>query len=120
MSPPTAKEISKAKGYETKRRHIFLCTNGKCCQKDKSEALYEFLKTELSIREPDGSKATVLRTKSGCLRICAEGPIALVYPEGTLYANLDEAKLMRVIDEHLFGGKPVTDFVIQQSPLSDQ
>lgn len=52
---------------------------------------------------------TVLRTKADCLRICEQGCIAVVYPDGTWYAGLDVEKLDRVIDEHLLGGRPVAD-----------
>jgi (2Fe-2S) ferredoxin len=52
---------------------------------------------------------SVLRTKADCLRICEQGCIAVVYPEGTWYACLDVEKLDRIIDEHLIGGRPVSE-----------
>jgi (2Fe-2S) ferredoxin len=52
---------------------------------------------------------TVLRSKADCLRICEQGCIAVVYPEGTWYADLDISRLDRVIDEHLIGGTPVEE-----------
>ena len=57
----------------------------------------------------ESSDGLVLRSKVDCLRICEQGAIAVVYPEGTWYAGLDIDKLDKVIDEHLIGGKPVDE-----------
>ncbi len=117
MKKEDLQTIALQKGYGTKKRHIFLCMHGKCAPSEETEKLWEYLKKRLGELEPDSSTATVARSKVDCLRICGAGPIALVYPEGTLYYQLDQKKLERVIVEHLIAGKPVDEYSFFEKPL---
>lgn len=93
--------------------HILVCASfrgteakGKCIKKESMQ-LINYLEEELADR---GLNAIVSST--GCLKLCEEGPILVIYPQGYWYRNVNGENVVDEILDALEEGKPVEEYLL--------
>jgi len=101
-------------GLDVYNRHVFLCTGPTCCPDSLGLPAWEALKAEL---KASGLGNACHRAKTVCLRVCCSGPVMVVYPEGTWYANMTADRIPRLVRDHLVGGVPIEEWIFARNPL---
>ncbi|MBQ4094804.1 MAG: NAD(P)H-dependent oxidoreductase subunit E, partial [Oscillospiraceae bacterium] len=93
------------------RSHILVC-GGTGCTSSGSQAIIDKFNYELA---KNGLENEVQVVKTGCHGLCALGPIAIVYPEGTFYSMIKVEDVEEIVTEHLLKGRVVTRLVYDET-----
>jgi (2Fe-2S) ferredoxin len=105
--------------------HLLLCatpSKALCCPDPAvGQASWDRLKQlvrDWGLEEANRPEGIVLRTKADCLRICADGPVLLIWPEGTVYGGVTPERMERILREHVIGGQPISPWIIRRMPMA--
>ncbi len=95
-------DLRKNTNADTREKHILVC-QGTGCTSSKSPQILENFK---KIIEEKGIK-NVRVIKTGCFGLCAKGPIVIIRPEDTFYAQVTPEDCEEIIQSHIIEGKVV-------------
>lgn len=92
-------------------QHVFFCMNQRedgrpCCGAQGAQEAQKHAKRRIKQLDLNGA-GKIRINQSGCLDRCDEGPLLVIYPQGTWYTYVDTDDIDDIIDTHLIGGKIV-------------
>ncbi len=95
------------------RFHLFVCAQQKpegvpSCPANGSIAVFNELDREIKAY---GFGGDVQLTICGCMGLCDEGPVMVVYPEGVWYRRVQPSDVPEIVGQHLLEGKPVNRLI---------
>ncbi len=93
-------------------KHVFFCTNQRtdgsaCCNDHGAQKARDYVKNKVKELDSSNLQNNIRIISAGCMDGCDEGPVIVVYPEGTWYTYVDESDLDEIIAEHLQHGRIV-------------
>lgn len=96
-------------------KHIFICANQKeggkkCCGEAQGMELVKRFREEIKAA---GIDFPVRAQKAGCLDLCAFGPAIMIYPEGTMYGNVQPEDVPEIVSSHIQNNQPVERLLIK-------
>jgi (2Fe-2S) ferredoxin len=96
--------------------HIFFCLNQRngqeqCCCDSGAEDNFNYMKRKLKSLNLYGTKQSRVN-RAGCFNRCQEGPLMVIYPEGTWYRYIDNEDIDEIINQHIINGKRVKRLLV--------
>lgn len=92
------------------RSHVLVC-GGTGCTSSKSDLIRK--RFEEKIKEVNLDKEVQV-IGTGCFGLCEEGPIVIVYPEGSFYSRMSVEKVDEIVEEHILKGRIVDKYIFKE------
>ncbi|MBQ6450366.1 MAG: SLBB domain-containing protein, partial [Solobacterium sp.] len=91
-----------------------LCCAGTGCTASDSALIYDNFNEAL---KKYGLENEVKVIKTGCFGLCQKGPIVAVYPDKVFYNHVKPSDVERIVSEHLYKGRVVTELELTDEDL---
>ena len=92
----------------TREKHILVC-HGTGCTSSKSPQIIENFRKILEEKKIENVRVV----QTGCFGLCAKGPIVIIRPEDTFYAQVSPEDCEEIIQTHIIEGKMVERLLCQ-------
>jgi len=96
------------------KRQVFVCTGKSCSAVGGREVMAEFdrILVEKNLRQGKESKGRnpmgeIVLTECGSIGFCSIGTAVMVYPDGTMYGQVQPEDAAEIIEQHLENGNVV-------------
>ncbi len=97
------------------RSHVLVCGGTGCTSSKSMQIMDRFIE---KVKE-QGLEKEVQVVATGCFGLCEEGPIVIIYPEGSFYAKMTLDRVDEVVDEHLVKGRIVKKYLYEDPNKTD-
>jgi (2Fe-2S) ferredoxin len=103
------------------KRQVFVCTGKSCSQVGGQEVMAEFdrILTEKNLRQGKESKGRnpmgeVVLTECGSIGFCSIGVAVMVYPDGTMYGQVQPEDVPEIVEKHIEKGEVVKRLTLME------
>lgn len=97
------------------KRRVLVCQGGPCNQAGAAQ-VWGHLRNEQKRLDLRNAGEGMMSARTSCLGPCNLAPVVQVFPEGTWYGGVDEARMDRIIESHLLEGEACAELAYLPLP----
>ena len=101
---------AEAEGAQVHKNYILVCGGTGCTSNHSLDVVKAF---ETHLKE-HGLQDDVKIIQTGCLGLCAKGPVVVVHPGSVYYEEVDPDKVEAIVNEHIVGGVPTDKYMLKE------
>lgn len=101
---------AEAEGAQVHKNYILVCGGTGCTSNHSLDVVKAF---ETHLKE-NGLQGDVKIIQTGCLGLCAKGPVVVVHPGSVYYEEVDPEKVEAIVNEHIVGGVPADKYMLKE------
>ena len=97
------------------RSQVLICSGTGCKSSGSHDIQLKFIE-ELKNKGIADEVEVIL---TGCHGFCENGPLVMIYPEGTFYCRVKPEDVVELVDEHLYNGR-IVERLLYHDPINNK